>query len=344
MRVAVVGGGPAGLYFAMLLRKALPSSEVTVLERNPHDATYGWGVVFSEETLASLKDADFPTYTEMTDAFARWGSIDVVHGGRAVRSRGHLFSAISRKLLLEILQRRCRELGVELGFRCEVQDPSTFPDADLVVGADGVNSIVRRLHADALRPSLDAHRSRFVWFGTDLVFDAFTFIFRETDAGMFQVHAYPFDARTSTFIVECNEATWFRAGLDGLSERESIAFCEELFGPELAGHKLLSNRSIWLSFITVRNESWHDGNVVLLGDAAHTAHFTIGSGTKLAMEDAIALRDALLRHPEDLERALVDYEMERQPVIERFQEAARESATYFEDVQRYASFDPLQFA
>jgi anthraniloyl-CoA monooxygenase len=344
MRIGVLGGGPAGLYFALLAKRADPSCEVTVVERNAPDATFGWGVVFSEETLGGLRDADYPSYAEITDTFARWNAIDVVYGGRTIRSGGHRFSAIARKRLLEILQRRCRQAGVELAFHTEVPTLDAFADRDLVVAADGVNSTARRLLAEPLRPSLDVHRSKFVWFGTDLVLDAFTFVFRATEHGMFQVHAYPFDARTSTFIVECTEATWRRAGLEQASEEESIAFCQQLFAPELAGHKLLSNRSLWISFVTVRCASWHHGKVVLLGDAAHTAHFTIGSGTKLAMEDAVALAGALQRHPDELQAALTDYELERQPVVERFQEAARESAAWFENVRRYDGFDPVQFA
>jgi len=344
MRIGVLGGGPAGLYFALLAKRADPSHEVTVVERNAPDATFGWGVVFSEETLGALRDADAPSYLEISDTFARWSAIDVVYSGRTVRSRGHVFSAIARKRLLEILQRRCRDVGVELEFHTELPGLDRFAGRDLVVAADGVNSTARRLLAEQLRPTLDVHRSRYVWFGTDLVLDAFTFVFRTTEHGMFQVHAYPFDAQTSTFIVECTEATWRRAGLDNAGEEESIAFCQELFAPELAGHKLLSNRSLWTSFVTVRCASWHHGDVVLLGDAAHTAHFTIGSGTKLAMEDAVALSGALQRHPGEPLAAVTDYELERQPVVERFQEAARASATWFEDVRRYDGFDPVQFA
>jgi anthraniloyl-CoA monooxygenase len=344
MRIGVLGGGPAGLYFALLAKRADPGHEVTVVERNAPDATFGWGVVFSEETLGALRDADYPSYVEISDTFARWSAIDVVYGGRTVRSRGHVFSAIARRRLLEILQRRCREVGVELAFRRELPDLDAFADRDLVVAADGVNSTARRLLDPHLRPSLDVHRSKFVWFGSDLHLDAFTFIFRTTEHGMFQVHAYPFDAETSTFIVECTEDTWRAAGLDQAGEEESIAFCQDLFAPELDGHKLLSNRSLWISFVTVRCQSWHHGNVVLLGDAAHTAHFTIGSGTKLAMEDAVALSQALQRHPAALEAAATDYELERQPVVERFQEAARDSASWFENVRRYDGFDPVQFA
>jgi anthraniloyl-CoA monooxygenase len=342
MRIAVLGGGPAGLYFALLMKKADPGHDIQVIERNPPDATFGWGVVFSEETLGAFRDADFETYTEITDTFARWGAIDVRYRGETVRSRGHVFSAISRRRLLEILQGRCRELGVKMEFERELAGPEELRDHDLVVAADGVNSLSRRHLAEQLRPTLDVHRTRFAWFGTDLVFDAFTFLFRENEHGLFQVHAYPFDASTSTFIVECPEAVWRRAGLDEATEEDSIAYCERLFAEDLRGRRLLSNRSVWISFVTVRCESWHHGNVVLLGDAAHTAHFTIGSGTKLAMEDAVSVAEALQRHS-DVSRAALDYEMERQPVVERFQEAARESATYFENVRRYADFDPLQF-
>jgi anthraniloyl-CoA monooxygenase len=343
MRIGVLGGGPAGLYFALLAKRADPAREITVLERNAPDATFGWGVVFSEETLGALRDADHPSYVEITDTFARWSAIDVVYGGRTVRSGGHVFSAIARKRLLEILQSRCREVGVELVFQREAPDLDAFADRDLVVAADGVNSTARRLLEPQLRPTLDVHRSKFVWFGSDLPLDAFTFIFSNTEHGMFQVHAYPFDADTSTFIVETTEDTWRAAGLDQAGESESITACQDLFAPELGGHKLLSNRSLWISFVTVRCQSWHAGNVVLLGDAAHTAHFTIGSGTKLAMEDAVALSQALQRHPTQLEAAFTDYELERQPVVERFQEAARDSASWFENARRYDGFDPVQF-
>jgi anthraniloyl-CoA monooxygenase len=326
------------------MKKADPSRRVTVIERNAPDATFGWGVVFSEETMGALRDADYESYLQISDRFARWDAIDIVYRDERVRSRGHVFSAIGRKVLLSILQERCRELGVELAFGQEVADLSLFDDRDLVVAADGVHSLARRLHGDAFGASVDIHRSKYIWFGTNLVFDAFTFIFRRTDHGMFQVHGYPFDAATSTFIVECNEATWERAGLKDATEEQSIAFCQDLFAPELAGHKLMSNRSTWTSFPTVRCHAWHLGRMVLVGDAAHTAHFTIGSGTKLAMEDAIALSNAFLRHGEQVDRALVEYELERQPVVERFQEAARESATYFEDVDRYRGFEPLPFA
>jgi anthraniloyl-CoA monooxygenase len=343
VRYAVLGGGPSGLYFALLAKKANPSDEVVVVERNPPDATFGWGVVFSEETLGALRDADYETYTEIGESFARWNAIDIYYRDTKIRSRGHVFTGISRKVLLNILQRRCRALGVRLEFEREVRDLAELEGADLIVGADGINGLVRRTYGEFFKPEVVTHPTKYVWFGSDLPLDAFTFIFRRNEHGLFQVHAYPFDAHTCTFIVECPEDAWQRAGLESASEADSIAYCEALFQPELRGRRLMSNRSLWVNFATLRQESWHHGNVVLLGDAAHTAHFSIGSGTKLAMEDSVALVDALRRH-RDLPAALNDYEMERQPVVERFQEAALESSTYFEHVSRYAKFDPRQFA
>jgi anthraniloyl-CoA monooxygenase len=341
MKVRIVGAGPAGLYLAILLKKADPRHDVAVVERNAPDATFGWGVVFSEETLGSLRDADPEAHLRITDTFARWPTVDIRYRGRLLRSRGHAFSAIARKLLLQILQERAREVGVELTFHTEAAE---LPEADLLVGADGVTSLVRRTYAEQFGARVQPQGCKYVWFGTDLVLDAFTFIFKESEAGLVQVHAYPFDENTSTWIIECPHATWRALGFDAMDEADSLAACEALFAEELRGHRLLSNRSLWTDFMLVRNESWHHGNVVLLGDAAHTAHFSIGSGTKLAMEDAIALAQAFQRHPRDLERALVDYELERQPVVERFQQAAGDSAAYFTRVSRYAHMEPMPFA
>ena len=342
MKVTIVGGGPAGLYLAILLRKADPGVQVSVLERNAPDATFGWGVVFSEETLGALRDADHETHLAITDTFARWDRVDIRYGGRVLTSRGHSFSAIARKRLLEILQERCLALGADLRFHQEVG--SVPQDADLVVGADGVNSLVRRAYEPDFRTRIAPEGCKYAWFGTPLVFDAFTFVFRETEHGLFQVHAYPFDERTSTFIVECREDTWRRAGLDECDEDESLAFCERLFARDLEGRELLSNRSLWTSFPKVTNATWHRDRVVLLGDAAHTAHFSIGSGTKLAMEDSIALRDALVARSWDVDAALVHYELARRPVVERTQEAASESAGFFTRVAAYAGAEPIQFA
>src|ERR671910_325722 len=299
MKVSIVGAGPAGLYLGILLKKADPGQEIRVMERNPPDATFGWGVVFSGETLGQLREADLETYVEITDTFARWDAVDVGYQGRLLRSRGHAFSAIARRQLLAILQHRCEELGVKLEFGVEIDDPATV-SGDLVVAADGVNSVFRRRHADVLGSVVEPQGCKYVWFGTDLVFDAFRFIFRETTDGLFQVHAYPFDEHASTFIVECPEPTWRRSGLDAMSERESITFCEGLFADDLDGHRLLSNRSI-------------------------------------------ALANAFVRHT-DVEAAIVDYELERQPVVERVQQAADESAAYFQRVAHHANLEPMQFA
>jgi anthraniloyl-CoA monooxygenase len=343
MRLTVIGAGPAGLYFAILMKRADRRHDVTIFERNAPDATFGWGVVFSEETLGALREADLRSYVDITEALAQWNTIDIRYRSELIRSRGHSFSGISRKLLLRILQDRAVELGVKSRFLTEVTDAAAFADADLVVAADGCNSTVRQRYSRELGSRVTECGSKFAWFGTDLALDTFTFVFRDTEYGMFRVHAFPSDGSTSTFIVECDTNTWRNAGLDSLTERESMALCEQLFADVLAGHRLLANRSRWRSFARVSNDSWHRGRVVLLGDAAHTAHFSIGSGTKLAMEDSIALVGALDRQ-QDLERALVDYEMERQPVVERFQIAADESASYFERAASYASFTPLQFA
>ena len=339
MNVEIVGAGPAGLYLAILLRKLDRGVDVRVLERNAPDATFGFGVVFSEETLGALRDADPETHLEITDTFARWDRIDIRYQGRELSSRGHSFSAIARKRLLEILQQRCRELGAALEFGVEVAE---LPGADLVVGADGANSLVRRFCDFGTKVQVEG--SKYVWFGTDHVFDAFTFAFRETEHGLFNAHAYPYDERMSTFIVECPETVWRAAGLDELDEQESLAFCEQLFANELRGRELFSNRSLWLDFPKITNQTWHDGNVVLLGDAVHTAHFSIGSGTKLAMEDSIALAAALARRRWDLNAAFVDYELERAPYVERTQQAASESAAYFGRIASYSHLEPIQFA
>ncbi|MGA8016751.1 MAG: FAD-dependent monooxygenase [Candidatus Dormiibacterota bacterium] len=344
MKVSILGAGPAGLYLAILLRRASSEHQVTVVERNPPDATFGWGVVFSEETLGALREADPITHSEITDTFARWDRIDISYRGRRLNSPGHSFSAISRKRLLAILQRRCAELGATLRFGVEVTDLDQLRDGeDLLVGADGANSLVRISRADSFGSEVRPEGCKYVWFGTDLVLNAFTFSFQETRHGLVQAHAYPYDEHGSTWIVEAPEPTWRRLGLDEMNEAESLGFCQELFAEELEGHPLFSNRSTWLSFLRVRNRSWQDGNVVLLGDAAHTAHFSIGSGTKLAMEDAVSLARALEQH-RSVAPALVDYELERQPQVDRLQQAAGESAAYFERVASHGDMAPIQFA
>ncbi len=342
MKVVIIGGGPAGLYCGLLMKKASPAHDITIVERNPPDATYGWGVVFSERTLGAFQDADAKTAQAITDRFVIWDAIDVYYRGEVIRCGGQVFAGLSRKRLLNILQRRCEELGVTLRFRTEASDLSAFAGADVIIAADGVNSIVRKTYPRVFKPGLEEGRAKYIWYGTDRWLEAFTFIFRETAHGLFQVHAYPFDGTTSTFIIECAEETWLQADLDRASEDESIAYCERLFAGELAGRRLMSNNSRWINFVTVKNARWHHRNIVLLGDAAHSAHFSIGSGTKLAMEDAIALAQAFERH-RDIEGAFNEYEAGRRPAVEAFQQAAAESRTYFENLRRYLHLEPRQF-
>jgi anthraniloyl-CoA monooxygenase len=348
MKIVSVGGGPAGLYFAISMKLRDPAHQVRVIERNRPDDTFGWGVVFSDQTMDNLAANDGESARRILDNFAHWDDIDVHFKGKVVTSGGHGFCGIGRKTLLEILQRRARDLGVELVFETEVEDLAPFAEADLIVAADGVNSRVRELHAEAFQPDIDLRRNRFIWLGTDRVFDAFAFIFEDTDHGWVWAHAYRFDRDSSTFIVECAEETWRGLGLDRADQGESIAICERLFADTLDGRKLMSNArhlrgSAWLNFPRVTCAKWHHGKVVLMGDAAHTAHFSIGSGTKLALEDAIGLADALQLH-EDRGEALESYQEARRLEVLKLQSAARNSTEWFENVPRYAGFEPLQFA
>src|SRR3954465_9681157 len=342
MRTAIVGGGPGGLYLSILLKKLDPTHDVVVYERNAPDDTFGFGVVFSDETLAAFEAADPETYAEITRRFARWAEIDVHYRGETMTSGGHGFSALARVDLLGVLQRRAAGLDVDLRFRTEV-DPKDI-DADLIVAADGVNSTLRRRYAESFGPSLDRRRAKYVWFGTDLVFDAFKFFIKETEHGVVQVHGYPYSDAMSTFIVETTPRAWRGLGLDRASEEESLAICEDLFADVLDGHRLIPNRPLWIDFVTVRNASWRHRNVVLLGDAAHTAHFSIGSGTKLAMEDAIGLAWAVKDNPGDVGAALAAYEAERKPIVESTQRAAQGSLEWFEGIERYMGQEPRIFA
>lgn len=347
MKIVCFGGGPAGLYFAALYKKARPDAEITVVERNAPGVTFGWGVVFSDETLSYLEENDGPTHEAITRQFAHWDAIDVHYRGECLRSGGHGFSGIARRTLLGILADRCRDLGVRLMFDTDVDDhvevAARLGGADLVVACDGVKSKIRDRHAEAFRPSVEARSARYIWLGTTKPFEAFTFYFEENAHGMFQAHAYRFDEGTSTFIVECDEASFLAAGLDRASEAATLEYCHTLFGKHLGEHRLIPNRSQWAPFYTIKNERWSHENIVLLGDAAHTAHFSIGSGTKMAMEDAISLVKALTTMP-DLPSALVAYEEERRPIVERTQKAAQDSLVWFENVKRYRDLAPTQFA
>lgn len=351
MRVAIAGGGPGGLYSAILFRRL--GHEVTVWERNAADDTFGFGVVFSDETLTAFEAADPPTFAEVTGNFARWTDIDVHYRGEVQRSGGHGFSALGRKQLLRILQQRAVELGAEIHFLTEAPERE-LSECDLVIAADGANSALRESRSEIFAPDIDVRHSKYMWLGTDLVFDAFKFYIVETEFGVFQIHGYPYDAGMSTFIVETDEPTWRRASLDanedkllppGASDDVGIEFTRRRFAEVLEGHSVFANNSKWLNFHTVHNARWHDGRTVLLGDAAHTAHFSIGSGTKLAMEDAIALAWSFKENPDaDISAVLSAYEDERRPVVESTQRAAQASLEWFEGIARYVGQPSRQFA
>ncbi|ATG21770.1 oxidoreductase [Ralstonia pickettii] len=361
MKIVCLGGGPAGLYFGLLMKLQDPTNDVVVVERNrPYD-TFGWGVVFSDATMDNLRQADPVSAATIGDAFNRWDDVEVHFKGEAVRSGGHGFIGIGRKKLLNILQARCEEVGVQLVFEQYVEDDQEIArkyGADLVLASDGLNSLVRKRYADTFRPDIDTRKCRFVWLGTKKMFDAFNFIFVQTEHGWFQAHAYRFEDGTSTFIVETPEETWKAAGIDQMSQEEGIAYCEKLFAPYLDGHPLISNAShlrgsaIWIQFPRVICERWVHWNdidgkrvpVVLMGDAAHTAHFSIGSGTKLALEDAIELARTLKKVDGPLEAALEHYEAVRSVEVLKIQNAARNSTEWFENVARYAGLEPEQFA
>jgi len=356
MRIVCLGGGPAGLYFALLAKKRHPGHEVIVHERNRAGDTFGWGVVFSDQTLDALRVADAPTAQAILDAFNHWDDIAVHFQGRRIVSGGHGFCGIGRMRLLNILQARCRELGVDLRFGSEAPDDEQI-EADLVIACDGLNSRVRQKYAATYRPDVDLRACRFVWLGTKRRFEAFTFDFQPTEWGWFQAHAYRFDGDTSTFIVETPESTWRAAGLEAMDKEEGIHFCERLFAGVLQGERLLSNAAHlrgsaqWIRFPRVVCQTWvHHGGadgrtpVVLMGDAAHTAHFSIGSGTKLALEDAIALDLDIAAHPGDLQAALAQYQATRSVEVLKIQNAARNSTEWFENVARYATLPAEQFA
>jgi anthraniloyl-CoA monooxygenase len=343
--VALVGAGPAGLYLAILLKRDDPGHQVTVYERNRIEDTFGFGVVFSDETLENVGEADPETNQAMANAAARWEDIEIHYRGTVMRSTGHRFAGVERKTLLELLARRARSLGVEVQWQREIRDLSDcgLPTADLIVAADGAASPVRDRMADQFEPHLDWRRNRFVWLGSTRPFPAFTFYFKPSPVGLWRTHAYQYAPGRSTFIVEAREETWKASSLDENDEPATVAYLEHLFKDELQGHALLPNRSIWRRFPTVRNARWHSGNVVLLGDAAHTAHFSVGSGTKLAMEDAIALAAALKVEP-SIPEALAGYEAGRRPQVESLQRAAQASLEWFESAERYHDTEPLQFA
>ncbi|MCX7144578.1 MAG: FAD-dependent monooxygenase, partial [Proteobacteria bacterium] len=343
MKLDVIGGGPAGLYFSLLAKKSLPEAEVTVTERNRADDTFGFGIVLSDETLANLRAADEPSYRDIAASFAYWDDIYTHYRGRVLKSTGHGFSGIRRLTLLQILQRRAESLGVKL--RYETQDPGldAHRDADLVVAADGIGSRVRESLAQHLRPEVDLRSNKFVWLGAQMQLPGFTYSFRENECGIWNLHAYMYAEGECTLVVETTDAAFKKSGLGVADERATAAYVERLFAEELRGARVLSNRSHWRNFPTISCARWHHDKVVLLGDAAHTAHFTIGSGTKLALEDAIALHAALMRHAHEPRAALPAYESARREEAERIQHSANVSLVFFENVRRFWHMEPVQF-
>ncbi|WP_292202100.1 bifunctional salicylyl-CoA 5-hydroxylase/oxidoreductase, partial [Mesorhizobium sp.] len=349
MKVAVLGGGPAGLYFAISLKLRDAAHDVTVYERNRPDDTFGWGVVLSAETLENLTRNDPVSAVWIRKHFAYWDDIAVIHDGVRTVSTGHGFCGIGRKRLLILLQRRARELGIKMMFETEISDPRPFMEThDLVVAADGLNSKSRATFANVFKPDIDTRKCKFVWLGTTQKFDdAFTFIFERTQHGWVWAHAYQFDSETATFIVECSEQTWAAFGFGAMTQQESIAVCERIFEKHLGGHPLMTNAnhirgSAWINFPRVLCERWSYKNLALMGDAAASAHFSIGSGTKLALESAVALAD-YVESESDLEAAFRKYEDARRTEVLKLQSAARNSLEWFEEVERYLGLDPVQF-
>ncbi|MBI2715233.1 MAG: FAD-dependent monooxygenase [Rhizobiales bacterium] len=344
MRIAILGAGPAGLYLGYLIKRRAPTADVTVIEQNPADATFGFGVVFSDRALEFLRDDDEQTYAAIVPRMESWSDIALVLRGERIVIDGVGFAAIGRLKLLQLLQERARSVGVELAYRRAVKDLSELDGFDLVVGADGVNSLVRRSLSDEFGASVDYMTNRFAWFGTTKRFETLTQTFIQTELGSFNAHHYRFTPELSTFIVEVDAATFERAGFASMSEPEASATCERVFAEALDGHALISNNSIWRQFPLVHNARWSHANRVLIGDALHTAHFSIGSGTRLAMEDAIALDKALVAQPRDLSAALSAYEAARRPILEKLVTGANGSAQWYEHFAEHMALKPVDFA
>ncbi len=344
MKINIIGGGPAGLYFAILMKRLDPSHVITLYERDRPDDTFGWGIVFSDRTFSYLEENDKATFDEILANCEVWDNVDIVHRGEKINVRGNNFSGIARITFLNILQRRCRELGVDLQFNTNITDISDLPQGDLLVGADGANSLIRRIYNEAFEPTIEIRNNKYIWLGTHQLFHGLTLTFRENEAGLFIAHSYKFNKTTSTFIVECAETVWRRAGFDGMNEQETCKYLEAVFKDDLGGHALLTNNFVrWLNFLLVKNRRWHHKNVVLLGDALHTAHFSIGSGTKLALEDSIALAKCFAT-TNDVEIALAEFERVRKPVVDDTQDAAYASLLLFENAQDELHLEPLPFA
>lgn len=343
VRIGVLGGGPAGLYFALLMKRQDAAHDVLVVEKDPADATYGWGVVFSERALHFMEAGDPASFADIAARLELRPEQHVVHRDGTIVLRGTRFSGIGRLELLQILQRHCERLGVRLVFERRVEDLTPFAGRDLVVAADGVNSIIRKLYAAELGATAELRANRYAWYGTPQPIDALSLIFRENADGVFVAHAYRYSADRSTFIVECDPATWERAGFARMSDAETRAYCERIFVRDLGGQPLLSNRSMWIEFNAVRTRRWWHGNVVLIGDALATAHFSIGSGTRKALEDAIVLAGALGAHPQDVRSALRRFQAERKPALDHLLEIAERSAAWYERMREHMRLDPVPF-
>jgi 2-polyprenyl-6-methoxyphenol hydroxylase-like FAD-dependent oxidoreductase len=348
LKIAIIGGGPAGLYFGYLMRRHNLARQVTVFEQNPAGATYGFGVVFSEAALGYLEAADAHSYRRLSDALEIWEDLTIVHQDTKVPIDGNGFSGIARIDLLEILQGLCGEVGVNLRFETPLDSLDGLDDYDLIVGSDGVNSMVRRTLAETFQPRQELLSNRFIWYGTDQVFDTLTLTFRQNDDGAFVAHHYRYNDRASTFIVECDAATWQQAEFDGFNDAQNRAYCEQLFAPDLRGHALISNKSIWRQFPVISSDTWHAswaGNrVVLLGDALRSVHFSIGSGTRLALEDSVALFRAFEAAGADVAAALAGFEAARRPIVDKLMRAASGSYLWYESFHERLHLSPLELA
>ncbi|WP_029001476.1 FAD-dependent monooxygenase [Azohydromonas australica] len=345
MKIAVIGAGPAGLYFSLLAKKHDPRHEIHVVEQNPRDATYGWGVVFSDVGLGFLREADPDFFTEFTAHHERCDYMEIVHRGTRVQVHGNHFSRTSRIDMLGVLQRACERQGIHVEYGRRIEDVEALSrEVDLVIAADGGNSAVRRQYAQHFRPSFEKRRNKFAWYGTRQRFHPVSLIFRETEHGVFIAHSYQYSPELSTFLVEVDPHTWQRAGLDRMSEDESRRYCAQVFTADLGSNELLTNRSLWFEANIVKNERWTHRNIVLLGDALRTVHFSLGSGTRMAMQDAIALHHAIAEQPSDLEAAFAAFEGTRRPASSTFQAAAARSLDWYENVAGRLHLDPVSFA
>ncbi|MGH9765188.1 MAG: FAD-dependent monooxygenase [Blastocatellia bacterium] len=344
MKINIIGGGPAGLYFAILMKKQDAANDITIFERDGPNDTFGWGIVFSGQTFSYLSENDAESHQSITTDCQTWDNVDIVHRGQKVTIHGNKFSGIARLKFLNILQQRCRDLGVKIEFRVNVVSPRDVQDCDLLVGADGANSIVRRDYTDHFQQSVELRQNKYIWLGTHQLFHGLTLTFRKTDAGLFIAHSYKFSPTTSTFIVECSQRAWESAGFAAMSEAQTCGYLETVFSDDLGGNALLTNDFVrWLNFPLVKNARWHYENTVLLGDALHTAHFSIGSGTKLAVEDSISLSNCF-KESANVQSALKRFEDVRKPVIDKYQQAAESSLVMFENAEEMIDLDPIPFA